>query len=93
MGENEIQTLITQGESERVEFKRGWAADIGEKLASLANTEGGVMLIGVAADGTMVDLSEAKLAEVEEKVSNACNSVQPPLIPHPGKPGPHPFCP
>jgi len=77
----DLQTPIAQGEGEQVEFKRGWSADVGEKLASLANTEGGVMLIGIAADDTVVGLSEAKLTEVEEKVANACNSVQPPLTP------------
>jgi ATP-dependent DNA helicase RecG len=78
---HDIGNLLLLGEGERVEFKRGWSRDIGEKLVSFANTEGGTLLVGVAKDGTVVGLADEELAETEGRVANVCNSVQPPLVP------------
>lgn len=51
----DTQTLINTGESETVEFKEKWRDDDAlRELAAFANTRGGILLVGVADDGTLV---------------------------------------
>ena len=48
-----IKTMITNGESESVEFKTTFARETIETLVAFANTDGGTVLIGVADDGSV----------------------------------------
>ena len=49
MNLEELQTLIDQGEGQRLEFKRGVLStkDLAEMVICLANAEGGRLLLGV----------------------------------------------
>ncbi|MFD2572136.1 helix-turn-helix domain-containing protein [Spirosoma soli] len=56
MTRNQLDDLITQGESNRLEFKRqiSSAHRIARTLAAFANTSGGTLVVGVADDGKIV---------------------------------------
>jgi len=51
---NGLLELVRNGENERVEFKRTASDDLGHQVVALANAEGGHILIGVDADGSLV---------------------------------------
>lgn len=53
MDTKELKKLISSGESQTVEFKESFGEETLETLASFANTGGGIVLIGVADDGTV----------------------------------------
>ena len=52
----EIDNLVTQGESETLEFKKttGERVEVAKTTCAMLNHRGGVVLIGVAKDGTVV---------------------------------------
>lgn len=53
------------GETQEVEFKRQWpdsADDIAKEIAAFASSNRGIILIGVADDGSLVGLEEAATA-------------------------------
>ncbi len=53
---SEVSSSIQAGESERIEFKR-WEAfpkKVGEAVCALANTEGGVVVLGVSDSGAIL---------------------------------------
>jgi len=51
----EVLKRIEQGESEQTEFKRqlGNVSDLGKEICAFANTDGGLLIIGVDDDGTI----------------------------------------
>lgn len=53
----ELPALIVAGESDHVEFKRG-IAGVYQAVAALLNTSGGVVLVGVDDDGTVIGVEE-----------------------------------
>jgi len=57
-----LLTLIRNGESERVEFKRTASKKLDQEIAAFANADGGYLLIGVDDNGTIVgtDLKAAQ---------------------------------
>lgn len=70
MTRNELDVLIAQGESARLEFKRtlSSAHRIARTLAAFANSSGGTLLIGVADDGRIMGVpSESReIHKIEE---------------------------
>ncbi len=56
MNLEELQTLIDQGEGQRLDFKRGVPStkDLGEMVICFANAEGGRLLLGVNNEGDIV---------------------------------------
>ena len=46
-----IEQLIRKGESEAVEFKENFGEDVIESLCAFANTDGGMVLVGVSDGG------------------------------------------
>ena len=58
----ELEQLIRQGEGERLEFKKKTThpSRISRTLASLANTHGGRVLVGVEDDGRIVGVRDAE---------------------------------
>ena len=58
MTEEELQTLVRQGEGQRIEFKAAEAdaADIARAIVALANSGGGSLLLGVGDDGEILGL-------------------------------------
>lgn len=62
-----LRTLVAQGEGQRLEFKRkaAFPEKIVRELIALANTEGGILLVGVDDDGSIPGV---KFPEEEELV-------------------------
>ncbi len=59
----DINALLQAGESETVEFKAQWTDAVLETAAALANTRGGILLLGIDDKGQVVglDVDEARL--------------------------------
>ena len=51
MIKEKLLELIQQGEGQRLEFKVSYAKDISEEICAFANTDGGILLIGVTDNG------------------------------------------
>jgi predicted HTH transcriptional regulator len=74
MNLNDLLKLIKAGESEHLEFKRSPGKDIQKVIIALANAEGGHILIGVDADGTIVGTDIKKAMNI---ITNSLQSVIP----------------
>ncbi len=75
-----LHPLIAQGENAAIEFKLEdvRAESLAKELVAFANTQGGVILIGVEDNGTITGVSNTAL--LEEKIANVCrNNVIPPI--------------
>ena len=59
--ERDILRLIREGESETVEFKRSFGRETLETLCAFANTEGGIVLIGVDDAGVVTGCQASKI--------------------------------
>lgn len=83
MNRTELMEIIRNGESSGVEFKRDdvHPQSLAKEVASLANLEGGCILLGVEKDGTVTGLTRP---DIEEWVMNICsnNLIQPAIIPY-----------
>ena len=82
MNRAELMEIIRNGESSGVEFKRDdvHPQSLAKEIASLANLEGGYILLGVEDDGTVTGLIRS---DIEEWVMNICSdNIQPPIIPY-----------
>ena len=81
MNRAELLEIIRNGESSGVEFKRDDVPpqNLAKEIASLANLEGGYILLGVEDDGAVTGLIRP---DIEEWVMNICsNDINPPIIP------------
>ncbi len=77
----EIREIINNGENSYIEFKEEGikAKDLAEEIVAFANSEGGMILIGVDDDGCIKGVSETL---IEEKVMNVCrNNCIPHIVP------------
>ena len=82
MNKAELMEIIRNNESSGVEFKRDdvHPQSLAKEIASLANLEGGCILLGVEKDGTVTGLTRP---DIEEWVMNICsNNIQPAIIPY-----------
>ena len=82
MNRTELMEIIRNGESSGVEFKRDDVPprNVAKEIASLANLEGGYILLGVEDDGTVTGLARS---DIEEWVMNICSdNILPPIIPY-----------
>ncbi|MEA2033342.1 MAG: ATP-binding protein [Euryarchaeota archaeon] len=82
MNRAELFEITRNGESSGVEFKRDdvHPQSLAKEIASLANLEGGRILLGVEKDGTVTGLTRL---DTEEWVINICsNNIRPPIIPY-----------
>ena len=77
----EIDNLVTQGESETLEFKKttGERVEVAKTTCAMLNHRGGVVLIGVAKDGTVVgqDVGDGTIERVAAELQN----IDPPVFP------------
>ncbi len=81
MQAEELLKIIRNGESSYVEFKeeRIRPRDLAEEIVAFANSEGGVILLGVCDDGNILGVLDK---DIEEKVMNICrNNCIPSVIP------------
>lgn len=78
MRPDEIIEILRKGEGPRVEFKREFpdqAHAIAKEMVALANSGGGILLMGVEDDGTPKGISDHRKAE--ERLSNIARSCTP----------------
>ena len=73
----ELQKLVANGEDSTRQFKADVrnAVSLASEMAAFANAEGGVILIGVADDGTMPGLSKKDVSRVNQLISNAASHL------------------
>ncbi|WP_133272499.1 AlbA family DNA-binding domain-containing protein [Hymenobacter radiodurans] len=76
-----LQEMIREGEGEQVEFKKKTThpTRISRTLASLANTRGGYVLVGVDDDGQIVGVRDAA-EEIHVLREAATHFVDPPIL-------------
>ena len=76
----DINALLQAGESETVEFKAQWTDAVLETAAALANTRGGILLLGIDDKGQVVglDVDEARLRTYANLLADSLR-VQPSL--------------
>ncbi len=82
MNRAELVEIIRNGESSGVEFKRDdvHPQSLAKEITSLANLEGGYILLGIEDNGTVTGLIRPN---IEEWVMNICSDdIQPPIIPY-----------
>lgn len=78
---DELKKIIDNGENSYIEFKEEGikVKDLAEEIVAFANSEGGMILIGVDDDGNVVRVSDTL---IEEKIMNVCrNNCIPNIIP------------
>lgn len=81
MNQKELLELIKNGENSKVEFKddRLKPNDLAREMISFANSQGGIILIGVDDKGNLIG---NKMEDIEEWVMNICrNNCYPALNP------------
>lgn len=78
MNVEEVRRLLTQGESDTVEFKTSAprsSHELAKQLASLANTQGGIVIYGVAPTGQPVGMSIADMGHLRARVQKVAESL------------------
>lgn len=82
MNRTKLMEIIRNGENSGIEFKRDdvHPQSLAKEIASLANLEGGYILLGIEDDGAVTGLMRP---DIEEWVMNVCfGNIQPPIIPY-----------
>lgn len=74
---SELSNIIALGEGFTTEFKRSGTGHLGRELCAFANATGGVVLIGVDDDGTIIGISNTN--RLKSEVQNIARSIDPPL--------------
>lgn len=77
MNRHVLRDLIANGESSTIEFKRKFTTveKFAREIIAFANTDGGILLVGVDDDGKIVGIESEK--ELQEVVSIAQHSIEP----------------
>ena len=78
----ELTEKIDLGEDSAIELKRALPHrdDLADEIAAFANARGGVILIGVDDDGTIVGLNRQELDAAEETVVQICRDSIDPVV-------------
>lgn len=77
MTQQELNTILTQGESINIEFKEaqnGIPDSFYNTISAFLNREGGVVLLGVADDGSILGLEKENLASLKKDIVTALNN-------------------
>ena len=77
MTQEELKTILTQGESIRIEFKEaqnGVPDSFYDTIVSFLNREGGVILLGVTDNGDVLGLGEQNLMNLKQNIVTALNN-------------------
>ena len=77
MDEKELKQLIEKGESQELEFKQKPSEDIGNSICSFANTNNGIVLVGVSDKGEITGCSEKH----EQQIANITHTCKPSIYP------------
>ncbi|MFZ1598454.1 MAG: RNA-binding domain-containing protein, partial [Anaerolineae bacterium] len=75
MNLNDLKSQAALGEDSRRQFKRDVtnADSLAAEMAAFANSEGGVIYLGVADDGSLPGLSRADVARINQLISNTAS--------------------
>jgi ATP-dependent DNA helicase RecG len=75
MNLNNLQSQVALGEDSRRQFKRDVtnADSLAAEMAAFANSEGGVIYLGVADDGELAGLSRADVTRINQLIANAAS--------------------
>lgn len=82
MDVTELRHLIDQGEGPKTEFKANFPEQshkLAKEMVAFANSGGGILLLGVQDDGSIIGVAEPSRAE--ERLANIARSCKPPLWP------------
>lgn len=76
MDKKTAKEIIDKGESLEVEFKQPFHSfqEIAETICAFANTEGGILFLGVKNNGQIFGVKE-DIDEVQQKISNTNNNI------------------
>jgi len=80
----ELLELVQKGESSLVQFKEtiNHVNQLSQEFSALANTEGGIVLIGIADTGEIKGLSAEQIHKFNQWISNvASQNMKPPVSP------------
>jgi ATP-dependent DNA helicase RecG len=84
METTELLEAVARGEDSRHQFKRNVAnpTSLAQEIVAFANSGGGQLFIGVADDGSIIDLDSANLKRINQLISNvASENVRPAINP------------
>lgn len=82
MEQKELLRIIIKGEDSSCQFKEDIrnVDSLASEMAAFANSEGGVILIGVGDDGSTPGLSKADVSRINQMINNAASQhVRSPL--------------
>jgi len=77
MNRDELLAIIAHGEDSTRQFKADVrnADSLASDMAAFANTEGGVMLLGVGDNGSIIGLSREDVRRINQLISNAASQL------------------
>jgi hypothetical protein len=76
---NEILDQVRRGESDELELKKNLknAEEIARLISSMANTKGGMIIVGFDDDGELTGLSDSQLGITSVRIHNIASSLLP----------------
>jgi ATP-dependent DNA helicase RecG len=77
MTQEELEDLIALGEGFTTELKRSGSSNLGREICAFANATGGVILIGVADDGTICSVGDHN--RLKSQIQSVARSAEPPI--------------
>ena len=77
MTKDDLNHLIALGEGQTLEFKRSPSEDFGREMVAFANSIGGVLLIGIADNGTIVGVVQPN--RVKGQIQSTARNLEPSL--------------
>jgi ATP-dependent DNA helicase RecG len=83
MEDQQLKEIIALGETQEVEFKQAWPPGevISKVISSLANTSGGLLIIGVSDDKKVLGIKKQDLDKLQKIVTESNHNISPvPLI-------------
>ena len=75
----QIKKLITEGENQRVEFKKAkndFPNDAFETICAFLNADGGTLILGVENDGTVTDVNPSSIDVTGQQNEFAKRSIK-----------------
>lgn len=79
LAESEIRQLIQKGEGTTIEFKEaqnGIPDSFYDTVVSFLNKEGGIILLGLTDEGSVLGLEEANLNQLKKDIVTALNNPE-----------------
>ncbi|MBU2589479.1 MAG: ATP-binding protein, partial [Nanoarchaeota archaeon] len=82
METGQLLEVIESGETQEVELKQSFhsSQDLSKLICGFANTQGGMIIIGVNTKRTIIGVKE-DVDELQQKISASAQAVSPPLVP------------